>query len=255
MEEKNELEKFMNVIKDVEVATLNLIKYRGNRHYRNQLVSSLKNLNRSYRFFKAKIMKSKNIKLKEKFSVINDLILSILDEKKHTERLEKIKELETFWPELEIEFEDLKLNIRSFDIPEEIPITEYRLDLDEAIKNFDNGCFVSSLVLCRRAYEGALVEFFKTKEKKIPIENIICKGCKIVIKKGVYKGITKLHKWAIENNLVTDRLRQVGFLLTDMGAGAAHPPLTQFPRNKELARLGITATIALLKELHSNKDN
>ena len=48
-------------------------------------------------------------------------------------------------------------------------------------------------------------------------------------------------------------MKQVGFLLSDMGAGAAHPPLKNFPRDKEIAKLGITATITLLKQLHTEK--
>jgi hypothetical protein len=62
-------------------------------------------------------------------------------------------------------------------------------------------------------------------------------------------GIAKLHNWAISEEVITERLKQVGFLLTDMGAGAAHPPLSPFPRDKELAYLGIASTIALLKEI------
>ena len=67
-------------------------------------------------------------------------------------------------------------------------------------------------------------------------------------------GIAKLHSWAIDNKNITDKLKQVGFLLTDMGAGAAHPPLAEFPRDKEMARLGITATLALLKEINNVKE-
>jgi hypothetical protein len=145
------------------------------------------------------------------------------------------------------------LNIRSFEIPEEIPMTEYRLDLEEAIKDFDNGCFISALVLCRRAYEGALVALYKSKTGKDPVGEIRCKHCKNLIRDKAYMGIAKLHGWAIDDKIITDRLKQVGFLLTDMGTGAAHPPLLDFPRDIEISRLGITATLALLKEINSFK--
>jgi len=161
--------------------------------------------------------------------------------------------LELFWPELEIEFEDLKISIKTFEVPEEVPINESRLDLEEAIKDYDNGCYISALVMCRRAYEGALVETYKSKTKQEPIEQIKCKHCKNILRDKSYIGLAKLHRWAMEGGLVTEKLKQVGFLMSDIGAGAAHPPLTQFPRSKEIARLGITATITLLKELYSKE--
>ena len=108
--------------------------------------------------------------------------------------------------------------------------------------------------MCRRSYEGALVALYRIRENKEPIEEIRCKNCKNTIKDKAYFGITKLHNWAIENKIITNRLKSVGFLLTEIGAGAAHPPLSEFPRDKELARLGITATLALLKEINNIKD-
>lgn len=249
---KTELQQFVDIINKVKTVLENLSKYKGNQHYKKLLDTSLKELNRSHKFLKAKIDKTNKSEIKEKFKTVSDAVTNILSENKTNERLQTIKNLESFWPDLEIEFENLKLNIRSFEIPEEIPMIEYRFDLEEAIKDFDNGCFISSLVLCRRAYEGALVALYKFKNKKDPIEDIKCKHCKNQIRDNAYMGIAKLHGWAIDNKIITDKLKQVGFLLTDMGAGAAHPPLAEFPRDKEMARLGITATLALLKEIHFN---
>ena len=116
------------------------------------------------------------------------------------------------------------------------------------LKDLANGCFISSLVLCRRAYEGALVELYRKIEGKDPIEDAKCKKCKNVVRRG-YMGISKLHNWAINNQFVSEKLKQLGFLVTDLGAGGAHPPLHLFPRDKEMAELGITATLALLKQI------
>ncbi len=250
---KAELRQYINIIDKVKAILENLHKYKGNQHYKKQLVASLKELNRSHRFLKAKIDKTNKIEIKEKFGIVHDTITSILSDSKNDEKLATIGELERYWPELEIEFENLKLSIKSFDIPEEIPMTEYRFDLEEAIKDFDNGCFISALALCRRCYEGALVALYKSRTGKNPEEEIRCKHCRNLIKDKAYMGIAKLHNWAIGNKFITDKLRQVGFLLTDMGAGAAHPPLSEFPRDIEMSRLGITATLALLKEIHSVK--
>ena len=250
---KTELQQFTEVINKVKTALQNLSKYKGNQHYKKLLDDSLKELNRSHKFLKAKIDRANKPEIKDKFKTVSDAVTNILSDVKNTEKIVAIKNLESFWPDLEIEFENLKLNIRSFEIPEEIPMTEYRFDLEEAIKDFDNGCFISSLVMCRRAYEGALVALYKSKNKADPIEDVKCKHCKNEIRKNAYMGIAKLHGWAIENKVITEKLKQVGFLLTDIGAGAAHPPLAEFPRDKEMARLGITATLTLLKEIHNNE--
>jgi len=255
MNAKEEFQQFIGIIKKVREAITKLRKYKGNQHYQQRLELTIGELNRTHKFLKAKVAKLDNDQLKEKFKTVDEIISLVLSKSKYDEKLEAIKNLERFWPELEIEFENLKLNLQSFDVPEEIPITEYRLDLEEAIKDFDNGCFVSSLVLCRRAYEGALVEAYKAKEKREPFGEIKCMHCGKIIRDKAYFGIAKLHEWAIKNGLVTEKLKQVGFLVTDIGAGAAHPPLTEFPRDKELAKLGIIATITLLKELNSKTSN
>ncbi len=247
-----ELKQFIEVINKVKEALENLQKYKSNQHYKKLLDGSLKELNRSHKFLKAKIDRTGKTEIVEKFKTVSDAVTNIISNIKNNEKLVAINQLDRFWPDLEIEFENLKLNIRSFDIPEEIPMTEYRFDLEEAIKDFDNGCFISSLVLCRRSYEGALVALYKTKNKKDPVEETKCRHCAKVIRDKSYMGIARLHNWAIEDKNITEKLKQVGFLLTDMGAGAAHPPLAEFPRDKEMARLGITATLALLKEIQSN---
>ncbi len=254
MEAKDELKQFYDLVIKVKDSIEKLLAYKGNAHYKKQTDTSLVELNRTFKYLKAKMSKIDRTEVKEKFQTVEEAVSKILSDITNKEKIELIKNLERFWPDLEIEFETLKLNIRSFEIPEEIPMTEYRLDLEESIKDFDNGCFISSLVMCRRAYEGALVNLYKSKTGKEPIEEVKCKNCKATIRDKSYMGIAKLHDWAIQNGFVTDKLKQVGFLLTDMGAGAAHPPLTQFPRDKDMAKLGITATIALLKEINSRKE-
>jgi hypothetical protein len=254
MEAKEELKEFTEIVSKVKNSLANLLKYKGNKHYKKLLDESLKELNRSHKFLKAKIDRANKVELKEKFKTVDKEVANILSDSKYNDKLESIKNLDRFWPELEIEFENLKLNIRSFEVPEEIPMTECRFDLEEAIKDFDNGCFISSLVLCRRAYEGALVSLYKSKMLgNEPVEEVKCKHCKNLIRDKSYMGIAKLHSWAIDNRIITEKLKQVGFLLTDMGAGAAHPLLAEFPRDKEMARLGITATLTLLKEIHTKK--
>lgn len=253
MESKEELKQLLSIIEKVKDDIDGVVKSRSNKHYKKQLEMSIKELNRSYKFLRAKIIATNNDGLKSKFKTVGEYLSVVISNYGYDKKLDAIKKLEIFWPDLEIEFESLKLSASSFVVPTEIPMTEYRTDLEESIKDFDNDCSVSSLVLCRRAYEGALVSFYISKMGKAPIEEFKCKNCGALIRDKSYMGIAKLHNWAIENHLITERLKQAGFLLTDMGAGAAHPPLTEFPRDKELARLGINTTIVLLKELHTSK--
>jgi hypothetical protein len=249
---KEELAQLWDKISALEKAIKNSDKYKGNKYYKEKYNQAIKELNRSYKFFSAKLQKIEKPSLNDKLETLNTDISYILDEETtYSEKLTQIHYLEQFWPELEIEFEDLKVHSESFEIPKEIPANESRLDLEESIKDYDNECYPSALVMCRRAYEGALVEAYKSIEKREPVDEVRCNSCKNVIRNKSYIGISKLHSWAMERGLVTEKLRQLGFLVSDIGAGGAHPPLMHFPRDKEIARLGITATITLLKQLYS----
>ncbi|MDG6943364.1 MAG: hypothetical protein JRM94_04745 [Nitrososphaerota archaeon] len=249
---REDLDELWNIIANIRKDADHLIKYKSNAFYKKQYLQLTKDLNKKFAFMEARINRSSNKSLKSKFLRVKKGVNLILSNSSYAEKIAEVDALEMFWPELEIEFENLKLGAQIFEIPAEIPMTEYRFDLEEAIKDYDNGCFVSSLVLCRRAYEGALAESYKNLEKKEPKEDVRCPNCKAVIRTNSYMGISKLHNWAIKKGIVTERLKDVGFLVTEMGAGAAHPPLVDFPRDPELAKLGITATIALLKEMASN---
>ena len=129
-------------------------------------------------------------------------------------------------------------------------MNEQRLDLEEAIRDYNEKCYLSSLVLCRRAYEGALAQAYKSKTNSDPIQDVLCPKCNKKIN-SQYLGITKLHKWTMENKLISEKLKSVGFLAADLGAGGAHPPLYDFPRDPDIAKLGIDATITLLKQIYS----
>jgi hypothetical protein len=246
---KEDVDDLWNFLSEIRKAANHLIKYKSNAFYKSQYQKLTKDLNKKITFLEARIKKSGNKSLASKFSRVRTSVNKILSRSSYNEKIAEVDALEMYWPELEIEFQNLQLGAQIFEIPKEIPMTEFRLDLEESIKDYDNGCVVSAMVLCRRAYEGALVESYRTKERKEPIEDVRCPKCGETIRPKSYMGIAKLHNWAIKSGLVTERLKQVGFLLSEVGAGAAHPPLIDFPRDKELAKLGITATIALLKEL------
>jgi uncharacterized C2H2 Zn-finger protein len=61
-----------------------------------------------------------------------------------------------------------------------------------------------------------------------PVSDILCPHCGKIIRSKSYMGIGKLHNWAIKSKVITEKLKQVGFLVSDIGAGGAHPPLEEF---------------------------
>ncbi len=249
VEPKEQLKQLWELFSSVRDSIIHLQKYGSNRFYKNQFEALKTELNRSYKFMEAKIRTANRPSLDNKFKSVRETVDIILADSNYSDKIREIRELEKFWPELEIEFESLRLSTQSFEIPQDVPATDYRLDLVEAIRDFDNDCYPSALVMCRRAYEGSLVEAFKVIEGRNPTEDIKCKNCKAMIKSDAYMGISKLHDWALKKGLVIERLKQAGFLLTEIGAGAAHPPLTEFPRDRELAKIGIVSTITLVKQV------
>ena len=195
-------------------------------------------------------MNPKKPALAKKLGHLYSAIDIILSNTGYETKLDTIGELERFWPDLEVEWISIKSTDTSFKIPKEIPMNEQRLDLEEAIRDYNEKCYLSSLVLCRRAYEGALAQAYKSKTNSDPIQDVLCPKCNKKIN-SQYLGITKLHKWAMENKLISEKLKSVGFLAADLGAGGAHPPLYDFPRDPDIAKLGIDATITLLKQIYS----
>lgn len=246
---QEELSQLWESITRIRTLIKKLKKYRSNTHYKQKYDQEILSLNRNYKFFKAKI-KPKKSDLMKKLGHLYSSIEIITSEKEYKTKLDTIEELERFWPDLEVEIIEMKSSESSFQIPKEIPMNEQRLDLEEAIRDFNEKCYLSCLVLCRRAYEGALSQIYKTKTKVDPIQDVLCPKCSKKIN-SQYMGITKLHNWALKEKIISDKLKSVGYLTADLGAGGAHPPLHEFPRDPELAKLGIQATITLLKQIYS----
>ncbi len=247
---KEQFEIFLNRLNQLKKCALALHKYRGNKTYSVNYIKELQNLNREFVFLEAFIMKTNCIP-KKKFEKLRDLVKVIYAAEETEDRLRNIIALETFWPRLEVEFQSFKFE--SFNIPEAIPAGEVRTDLEEAIKDYDNECFISAQVMCRRAYEGALRDKYKLVEGKDPQEDFNCPNCKCTIRKNSEISITKLHKWAVEKKIIHEKLQNVGFLIPEIGAGSAHPPKNPFPRDKEIAKLCIEASFALVLQVYKKQ--
>lgn len=76
-------------------------------------------------------------------------------------------------------------------------------------------------VMCRRAYEGALILKFRTTEGTEPEKQGTCPKCSM--KLGIRPlSITDLHLWAVRNHFVREKMDGLSVLLKDIGAGGAH---------------------------------
>jgi hypothetical protein len=228
---------------------IKLKKYKGNSYYKSQFKESKKVLSRELAYSSDTVAKADDKTLQDSFDKVRSILVNAISNLAIGEIPKSIDDLELSWPEIEVAAGRSTTSDPQLAIPEEIPMTDYRVDLEEAIKTFRAGFYLPSLVLCRRAYEAALVLLYKNKTGRPPIDPLKCPACKQVINPGSYIGIAKLHRWAISEGYVSQRLESVGFLLSDLGAGAAHPPLTPFKRDPEIAKLGIVATGTLLKEV------
>lgn len=227
-----------------------IVRKTNTGFYNDKLRTQLNDLNRKYQFLKVELRAVNQATIQEKISRFQTDIDNLLKESKPSERLKLLLKLERLIPEIEAEIQYADIKPRLFDIPQEIPLTDSRVDVEEAIRDYEHGCYVSALVLCRRAYEGVLVEAYKEAEKREPVSDHICQKCKATTRPNAYLGIAKLHSWAIGKRLISDKLTNIGYLVSDLGAGGAHP-LKEFPRDKEVAKLSIVSTITLLKEVYS----
>lgn len=246
---RQEIEKIKKLVVDLEDSLKQLKKYHGNSFYWKKVTETTGELNSVFTFLNAKVQRSNAEPLKERFHELDLMIRQLVAPKETPQKLSVIGKLSLFWPKLLVEVDNTELTFHSFQVPAEIHEGEPLVDLQEAIRAYGSKSYLSSLVMCRRAYEGALVALYRTKTGNQPVEDRTCPHCGKILLKESYIGITKLHTWAVKNGYITEKLKSVGFLLADIGAGGAHPPLSEFPRDEEIAKLGINATMTLLKEI------
>jgi len=240
----SELEELHGLLLEYSEALAKIKKYSGNGYYKNKIKQLFIRINHSVKKVRRLIIGNSY------FTEIEMLILVFIDKSVSVEKKEEL------WEKIELKWQDLALDLKPTQneeiqtIPTEIISGEVRSDLEEAMRASKNACFLSSVVMCRRAYEGALTAKYKELEGKEPLKSIVCKNCKNTVKGNMHFGIVELHKWAVEKKIIPSKFRDVGFLVPNMGAGGAHPDET-FPRDETVAKISITTTFALLKQIYS----
>lgn len=227
-----------------------LEKYKSNTFYVSKEKKIRLQLNRQIRFLSDSVLKTKNKKLKDTWAQIKAIIEPLTEDLKLVERISRAHESERAWPDLEIACAGLvDTTSDRHDIPSEIPKGEVREDLEEASKAFSSELFHSCIAMSRKAYEGALEEKYESITGKPPVEDFNCPSCRKKIIKSKPIGVTKLHKWAIEEGIISDKFRHIGFLVPGLGAGATHPSKGVFPRDLYVARTSLLLACSLIKRL------
>jgi hypothetical protein len=104
-------------------------------------------------------------------------------------------------------------------------------------------------VMCRRAYEGALILKFRTIEGTEPEKQGTCPKCST--KLGIRPlSITDLHLWAVRNHFVREKMDGLSVLLKDIGAGGAHRTKSVVV-DENTAEIIIKCGAVLLQDLHA----
>ncbi|MBI2542992.1 MAG: hypothetical protein HYW24_02295 [Candidatus Aenigmarchaeota archaeon] len=237
---RTDLENLRNILKQRK-------KYPSNSSYKERERSVKLELDKDTKSLLKFLNTNYSRQFLEEKSKLTDTLNNLLSSGDIDERFGKIDETFSLLNSLDVEVGPL-ITESSFEIPE-IPNIEVKLDVEEAKMNLNNNSFVSSLVMSRRAYEGALLELFKKIEGRDPIE-LKCEKCG----RGGYMGIIKLHNWALEKRFVNEKLKSLGYLISDLGAGGAHPPLQDFPRDKGIARASLAALLAVLDFIYKKSE-
>jgi len=243
------LSELENSLKNIKGTLKKLKQYSGNQHYKTNLTKELIHLKKKHLAFKSSIKKLKISK--NKINELDSQILLLFTEESIRKKIFIIDNLEMFWPEIESEFESVKQS-NNFQIPDIIPNNEHKQDLLEAIDCYNSNSHLACLVMCRRSFEGALASCYRKITNNEPVRDNNCPKCQKKIGT-LYMGITSLHKWALNEGLYPDKFKSLGILVADLGAGGAHPPLKEFPRDPDVARTQIQNTATLLKLIYSNK--
>jgi len=121
------------------------------------------------------------------------------------------------------------LNAYALPVPEEVP-DHIRTDLECARKCLAYNLLTPTLVMCRRALEGSLIEKYKELEKKDPQ----CKD-------GAPLKMPELYDWAVKQDLVRSKYGNFVAELSDVGI---HPKDVEFDEKTALSHLNSTITLA-----------
>src|SRR3989344_5678803 len=158
----SELEELHGLLFKYSEALTKIKRYSGHSYYKNMIRQLFIKINHSVK--KARRFMTGNAN----FTEIEGLIFAFIDKSASVEKKEEL------WEKIELKWQDLALDLEPTQneeiqtIPIEIISGEVRSDLEEAMRASKNAFFLSSVVMCRRAYEGALIEKYKEVEKKSP---------------------------------------------------------------------------------------
>ncbi len=225
-----------------------LQKYKANTHYARQFGAKLAHFQKAARTLELFLHRIGKTVEEQKVATVVSAVLSLASN--YAKLSAELGSFQKTLIDLEVIAETAGLP--SLEIPATVPYNEVRLDLQEAVKDYDNGCYFSAQVMCRRGYEGALREKYIEFEKKEPFEDSVCRHCTRPLASNIPISVTKLHKWAVGKKIIHAKLQNIGLLVPGLGAIGAHPASNPIPREKQVAKLTLEATFALMTLIYSS---
>ncbi|MEM0098009.1 MAG: hypothetical protein QXS47_00830 [Thermoplasmata archaeon] len=128
-------------------------------------------------------------------------------------------------------------------VPAEIKDKQIKETLEEAIEDFYNECFDSSMVMCRRAYELTLFNLYVNEEKKIPVKH--SNNFEEPL------SLSELYEWFKRKHGNSQIVEYAGKIVKSFGDEAAHVPKPQSSNSlkKDKARSVLNDTVFLTKGL------
>ena len=132
---------------------------------------------------------------------------------------------------------------KKFVIPKQITDNAVKETLEEAIEDYQNECFDSSLVMCRRTYELILFNLYTNVERKRPVD--VMGGTEYA------KPLNELYKWFKEKYDKNTTVERAGIMTKWYGDEAAHVPKPEpsHSTRRERAEAALSETILLAKSM------
>ena len=132
---------------------------------------------------------------------------------------------------------------QKFKVPEQVTDGIIKETLEEATEDYQNECYDSTMVMCRRAYELMLRNLFINEERKKPV----------TLKNGneYPMSLKELFEWFRDSHDDTDVVKLAGALVKQFGDEAAHVPkeLLSPPVKSLMATSTLENTLLLVEKL------
>ena len=141
----------------------------------------------------------------------------------------------------QLDFSDRR---KKFTVPADITDITVKEALEEAVEDYQNDCFDSTMAMCRKAYHLILHNLYTNREKKRPV--IIGKN-----NEKLEMPLNELFKWFEKTFGENETVKKVGIIIKQLGDEAVHIPKPEPSRSTkgEQAATALSGAILLAKSM------